>query len=60
MPIGNDLLASVAKRKVARSARVASWDQKGLNEDAFVVLPGESIVLAKNRDLRYFLYGPYI
>jgi hypothetical protein len=46
MPIGSDLLASMAKRKVARSARVASWDQKGLNEDAFVVLPGKSIVLA--------------
>jgi hypothetical protein len=44
--LGGDLLASAAKRKVARSARVASWDQKGLNEDAFVVEPGETAVLA--------------
>lgn len=41
-----DLLSSVAKRKVGRTARVSSYDHSGLNEDAFVVLPGESAVLA--------------
>lgn len=44
--LGSHLLADVTKRKAARSARVASWDQSGLNEDAFVVLPGETAVLA--------------
>ena len=41
-----DLLSSVAQRKTARTARVSSWDQSGLNEDAFVVQPGETAVLA--------------
>ena len=41
-----NLLASVAQRKVGRTARVSSYDHSGLNEDAFVVLPGESAVLA--------------
>jgi len=41
-----DLLASVAQHQVARTARISSWDQTGLNEDAFVVLPGETAVLA--------------
>ena len=39
-------MAAAARRKVARSARVSSWDQSGLNEDAFVVQPGETAVLA--------------
>jgi hypothetical protein len=44
--IGDDLLGRVAKRRQARSARVSSWDQTGGNEDAFVVMPGETAVLA--------------
>jgi len=44
-PLGGDLLSSAAKRKTARTARVASWDHTGKNEDAFVVLPGESATL---------------
>lgn len=39
------LLSAASQRKVARSARVASWDQTGLNEDAFVVMPGETATL---------------
>jgi hypothetical protein len=39
-------MAAAAQRKVARSARISSWDQSGLNEDAFVVQPGETAVLA--------------
>jgi len=44
-PLGGDLLSSAVKRKTARTARVASWDHSGKNEDAFVVLPGESATL---------------
>ncbi|MBA2950439.1 DUF2961 domain-containing protein [Streptomyces sp. PSKA28] len=44
--LGDDLLGRAAKRRRARSARVASWDHTGLNEDAFVVMPGETAVLA--------------
>jgi hypothetical protein len=44
--IGDDLLGRAAKRRQARSARVSSWDQTGGNEDAFVVMPGETAVLA--------------
>ncbi|KAH8805313.1 hypothetical protein F5884DRAFT_798966 [Xylogone sp. PMI_703] len=44
--LGDDLMAAAAHRQVARSARISSWDQSGLNEDAFVVLPGETAVLA--------------
>jgi len=40
------LLSSATQRVVARTARVASWDHTGLNEDAFVVLPGQTAVLA--------------
>ena len=36
----------MAQRKTARTARISSWDQSGLNEDAFVVQPGETAVLA--------------
>jgi hypothetical protein len=35
------------QQKVACSARVASWDPKGLNKDAFVVLPGDAAVIAE-------------
>ncbi|KAK9241795.1 hypothetical protein V1506DRAFT_549608 [Lipomyces tetrasporus] len=44
--LGGDLMGRAAQHKVVRSARVSSWDQKGLNEDAFVVMPGETAVLA--------------
>ncbi|KAK4893444.1 hypothetical protein LTR27_008126 [Elasticomyces elasticus] len=44
--LGGDLMAAAAQRKTARTARVSSWDHTGLNEDAFVVKPGESAVLA--------------
>ncbi|KIV82022.1 hypothetical protein PV11_04163 [Exophiala sideris] len=44
--LGGDLMAAASQRKVARSARVASWDHSGLNEDAFVVQPGETALLA--------------
>lgn len=43
---GSDLLSGIAKRTEARSARVSSWDHSGRNEDAWVVLPGETAVLA--------------
>ena len=45
LPTG-DLLSSVAQRKTSRTARVSSWDHTGLNEDAFVVQPGETATLA--------------
>jgi hypothetical protein len=45
-PLGDDLLGRVAKRRAARSARVSSWDQTGGNADFFVVMPGETAVLA--------------
>lgn len=44
--LDGDFMSSAAKRKCARSARVSSWDQSGLNEDAFVIQPGETAVLA--------------
>ncbi|KAK5104077.1 hypothetical protein LTS08_001961 [Lithohypha guttulata] len=44
--LGSGLMAAAAQHKVCRTARVSSWDQSGLNEDAFVVLPGQSITLA--------------
>lgn len=40
------LLSAASQPKRARSARVSSWDQTGLNEDAFVVQPGETATLA--------------
>ncbi|BEJ14238.1 hypothetical protein CspHIS471_0400050 [Cutaneotrichosporon sp. HIS471] len=42
----DNLLSAAATKKNARSARVSSWDHSGKNEDAFIVRPGESIVLA--------------
>lgn len=42
----DNLLSAAATKKHARSARVSSWDHSGKNEDAFIVRPGESIVLA--------------
>ncbi|MEA2255041.1 MAG: hypothetical protein QOG35_1086 [Solirubrobacteraceae bacterium] len=44
--LGDDLLGRVAKRREARSARVSSWDHTGGNADAFVIMPGETAVLA--------------
>jgi len=44
--LGNDLMGAAAQRKTVRTARVSSYDQSGLNEDAFVVLPGQTAVLA--------------
>lgn len=41
-----NLFRAVTQRKQARSARVSSWDQSGGNEDAFVILPGETLQLA--------------
>lgn len=43
---GSSLLSSVAQRQTARTARISSWDQSGLNEDAFVIQPGETATLA--------------
>lgn len=44
--LGDDLLGRAARCRRASSARVASWDHSGLNEDAFTVMPGETAVLA--------------
>ena len=43
---GGDLLDAVSHRKVVRSARVSSWDHTGMNNDHFVIQPGETAVLA--------------
>jgi Protein of unknown function (DUF2961) len=45
MMIG-DLLSSVCRRVDARTARSSSWDHNGRNEDAWVILPGETAVVA--------------
>jgi hypothetical protein len=42
----DDLLWAGARRVRARSARVSSFDHSGGNEDAWVVMPGETAVLA--------------
>lgn len=44
--LGDDLLSQLSRRRAARSARVSSWDHTGGNEDAFVIMPGETSVLA--------------
>ncbi|GJN72321.1 hypothetical protein PLIIFM63780_005347 [Purpureocillium lilacinum] len=44
--LGQELLGAVTQQKQARSARISSWDHSGLNEDAFVVQPCETAVLA--------------
>lgn len=44
--LGSDLLFSAAQHKNARTGRVSSWDHSGLNEDAYLVQPGETAVLA--------------
>ncbi|MCJ1299534.1 hypothetical protein MMC08_002326 [Hypocenomyce scalaris] len=44
--LDGDLLSAAAQHKVVRTARISSWDHSGLNEDAFVVQPGETAVLA--------------
>ena len=43
---GDDLLGRAARRRLARSARVSSWDQTGGNDDGFTILPGERAALA--------------
>ena len=43
---GPELLTAASKRTNARSARLSSWDHSGHNEDAWVVQPGETAVLA--------------
>ncbi|CAI6100826.1 unnamed protein product [Clonostachys chloroleuca] len=45
-PLGGDLLSNAAKLKTARTARLASWDHSGKNEDAWVIQPGENAILA--------------
>ncbi|MGQ9630490.1 MAG: glycoside hydrolase family 172 protein [bacterium] len=40
------LLASLTRVRDARSARSSSWDQSGRNRDAWIVMPGETAVLA--------------
>jgi hypothetical protein len=44
--LGGDLLSAATEYKVARTGRFSSWDHSGQNEDAFVVMPGETSVLA--------------
>jgi hypothetical protein len=44
--LGQDMFAALIQRKHVRSMRVSIWDHSGLNEDAFVVQPGETAVLA--------------
>lgn len=44
--LGAELFEAVTQRKQVRSARVSSWDHSGQNEDAFVVQPEETAVLA--------------
>ena len=43
--LDGDLLSNVAQRRTARTARVSSWDHSGKNEDAFIVLPGQTATL---------------
>lgn len=44
--LGGDLLAAAAQHKTARPGRFSSWDHTGKNDDAFIVMPGETAVLA--------------
>jgi Protein of unknown function (DUF2961) len=44
--LGQSLLTNATQKSNARTARISSWDQSGHNEDAFVVMPGETAVLA--------------
>jgi Protein of unknown function (DUF2961) len=41
-----DLFSNLTRRVDARSARVSSWDHTGGNEDAWVIGPGETAVVA--------------
>jgi hypothetical protein len=43
---GGDLLSSATQYKPARTGRFSSWDHTGQNDDAFIVMPGETAVLA--------------
>ncbi|NLS75731.1 MAG: DUF2961 domain-containing protein [Chloroflexi bacterium] len=40
------LLANLTRVRDARTARVSSWEQNGRNGDAWVIMPGETAVLA--------------
>lgn len=42
----SDMLTNISRAKQARSARVSSWDHSGKNEDAWVIKPNETVVLA--------------
>ena len=44
--LGPEMFSAVTQHKQARSARISSWDHSGKNEDAFVVQPGETAILA--------------
>ncbi|WP_083441290.1 glycoside hydrolase family 172 protein [Nitriliruptor alkaliphilus] len=44
--VRDDLLARGMRRTTARTARVSSFDHSGGNEDAWVIQPGETAVLA--------------
>ncbi|KAI5292756.1 hypothetical protein KEM55_007534, partial [Ascosphaera atra] len=44
--LDKDLFSALTQRKAARAARVSSWDTTGYNNDNWVILPGESAVLA--------------
>ncbi|MGQ9632443.1 MAG: glycoside hydrolase family 172 protein [bacterium] len=40
------LLSGLTRARDARSGRVSSWDQSGRNQDAWIIPPGETAVLA--------------
>ena len=40
-------LSDLTRIKRARSARASSWDQTGRNEDNWLIMPGESVMLAE-------------
>ncbi len=40
------LLAGLTHARAARSGRASSWDQSGRNEDAWIIMPGETALLA--------------
>lgn len=42
----NGLFGGLTRVRNVRSARASSWDQTGRNQDAWIIMPGESIVLA--------------
>ncbi|CAL5873758.1 uncharacterized protein PFLUO_LOCUS8040 [Penicillium psychrofluorescens] len=44
--LGPEMFTAVTQHTQSRSSRISSWDHSGLNEDAFVVQPGETAILA--------------